>query len=119
MTGVKKSFKGALLSCLVYPGLGQYVLGRKGIGTTYMAVITACIVYIVIRMIKLIPVILEQMTQMMAKGPLDIFSLLEISLKTVNGSSLLDNAVPIVILLCWIGSTIHAYQIGKELDGAD
>jgi hypothetical protein len=116
---MKKAIKGALLSGLVYPGLGQYVLGRKVIGATCMAIITACIVYIVTKIITLISVILDQMTQAVAKGSLDTFNALETTLKTVHESSLLGNAVPIVILLCWIGSIIHAYLIGKELDGAE
>ncbi len=113
---MKQSLKGALLSGLVYPGLGQYVLGRKGIGTSYMAVITACIIYIVTRVIKLISVALEQMTQMIEKGSSDIFNPLETAFKSSYGSSWLDNAVPFVILFCWIGSIIHAYLIGRELD---
>jgi len=116
---MKNSLKGALLSGLVYPGLGQYVLGRKGIGTACMAIITACIVYVVTRIIRLISVILEQMTQVIAKGSVDTFSHLETTLKTVHDLSLLGKAVPIVILFCWIGSIIHAYLIGKELDGAE
>jgi len=116
---MKKALKGALLSGLVYPGLGQYVLGRKGIGVTCMAIITACIVYIVTRIITLISIILDQMTEAVAKGSLDTFNALETTLKTVHESSLFGNAVPIVILFCWIGSIIHAYLIGKELDGVE
>ncbi len=116
---MKKSLKGALLSGLVYPGLGQCVLGRNSIGITCITITTACIVYIVTRIITLISVILEQMTQVVAKGSLDTFNALETTLKTVHESSLIGNTVPIVILFCWIGSTIHAYLIGKRLDEAE
>lgn len=113
---MKKAIKGALLSGLVYPGLGQVVLGSTGVGLAFILVATAGISTIIYKIMTSISLIMDQTISMAESGGVSYDKMVRISINAVqNGSPLLDST-PTLLFLCWLCSIIHAYIVGGSLD---
>ena len=113
---MKESTKGALLSLLVYPGLGQLLLGFRISGVLF-AVLTAAgllvIIYrITIRMFHALDPILSsaadknlqwgEVINIIRQGPYDTWQVESICL--------------IFLLVCWLTAGVHAYFAGSRID---
>ena len=113
---MKKAAKGALLSGLVYPGLGQVVLGRPGVGLVFILAATAGIGTIIYKIMTSISLIMDQAMSMVESGGVSYDKIVHISINVVQNGSPLLNSAPTLLFLCWLCSTIHAYIVGGRLD---
>ena len=110
---MRQSIKAALLSGLIFPGVGQIKLGYKKRGGLYI-VVMGVFLYLMFREI------MQQAYAIIAKmqksgQPLDIES---ISNTTSNMASFSDNVYMNSLLLCliviWIIAIIDAYLLGNK-----
>ncbi len=112
---MNRSLKGALLSGLVFPGLGQVVLGVKKRGWLLILTAVFCLGAIVVSAMQKALVIIE----MLAKEgkPLDIESISEaaVNASTTSGTGVF-NLFFLVLVLCWLFSIVDAYRIGARQD---
>ncbi len=112
---MKNAIKGAVLSGLIFPGLGQVVLKRYRRGFVLIFTTFISLMVIVIKAVQLALTILENVG--MGDGEIDIEAITEAANRVVSVSdSTLYQFCLFVILVCWIFGIVDAYRIGKEKD---
>lgn len=102
---MKQSIKGAILSGLVIPGLGQMVLGHIARGLAFAAVAVTCTVYLVA---KTVDAVLQNLDGL---EPSDIERLAG----TIEVGS---GPVVWILLTCWVLGSVDAYRLGDRQDRA-
>jgi len=113
---MNQSTKAALLSGLVYPGLGQLALGRIYSGTTFIALSTIGFVVLIYRLSKRVYLILDQIIPMLAEDALDFRKIMELSSQTSYSGWNVETLALLLVICCWLVSVVHAYYLGKRLD---
>jgi hypothetical protein len=108
---MKNSLKGALLSGLVFPGLGQIVLKRYWRGGTLMLTVMAGLYVMIVTAVQQAYAILDSIETQ--SGVPDSNA---ISQAVAASDSPVITAVSLLIFVCWIVATIDAYRIGKQKD---
>ncbi|MCJ7692523.1 MAG: hypothetical protein MUO22_03790 [Sedimentisphaerales bacterium] len=112
---MKKSIKGAFLSGLVFPGLGQIVLRHYKSGIAFVLITLAALVLIIMKAVQQALIIVEKIESM--DGPIDISMISNAAVQaTTTNDSLIFNLALLVIALCWIISIVDAYKTGKKMD---
>ncbi|UCF93323.1 MAG: hypothetical protein JSW39_03945 [Desulfobacterales bacterium] len=113
---MKQSTKGALLSALVYPGLGQLVLGRIFAGAVFIVLTTAGFAIIIYRITQRVYAAIEQILPMLAHDASDMGRLVEVLRRSSEDSWSLESYSLILVCGCWVVSIGHAYFWGRQLD---
>lgn len=112
---MSNSLKAALLSGLVFPGLGQVVLKRYRRGVVLMLIVLACLSVVVAKALQRAFAILKQIE--LAGGAIDMDAILNAATQSSTTSdSLVFNYVSLLIIVCWIFGVVDAYRIGKKRD---
>jgi TM2 domain-containing membrane protein YozV len=111
---MKISYKATLLSAFVFPGVGQFYLKRYRQGLIIMAVTLAGLVYIVWQATILALRNMDSILSKMQGGNSNIKELTAMVGSNPSEASLLDNAVPFIIICCWIIAVADAYYSGKR-----
>lgn len=112
---MKQSLKGALLSGLVFPGLGQVVLGAKKRG--WLLILTSIFSFGVI-VVSAVQKALGIIEKLAAEGkPLDVQSITEVaSNASTTPGSVMFNLFFLILVFCWLFSIIDAYRVGTRMD---
>ncbi len=113
---MKESTKGALLSALVYPGLGQLVLGAKLSGAFFAASTTAGLLVILYRLTVRIYRALDQILPELTGKVGDLRNVLAVLDQSTYPSWSVEKISLIVVSACWAASVIHAHWVGTRLD---
>ena len=112
---MNNSLKGAFLSGLIFPGLGQVILKHYKRGAVLMLTVLVSLSVIVIKAVQQAFAILEKIQ---SEGE-------AISMSTISNAatqaattsrSLIFNLVLLLIIFCWIIGVVDAYRIGKKKD---
>ncbi|MBU4013362.1 MAG: hypothetical protein KJ550_07840 [Proteobacteria bacterium] len=112
---MKKSIKGALLSGLVFPGVGQIVLRHYKSGIAFVLTTLAALVLIIMKEVQQALIIVEKIGSI--EGVIDMSTISKAAVQaTTTNDSLILNLALLVIALCWIISIVDAYRIGKKMD---
>jgi hypothetical protein len=112
---MNNSLKGALLSGLLFPGLGQIALKRYKRGAFLMLAVLSGLCIIVWRTIQIAFSILEKIGA--EGGIIDIQTIANAADRASTPSdSLILNFLLVLIILCWIIGVVDAYRIGKQKD---
>ncbi len=107
--------KGALLSALVFPGLGQIALKRYQRGVVLMLATLAGIVVMVATATREAGRILATIES--EGGVIDQDAMSRaIAQSTAWSGNLAFNLLLFAITLCWIYAAVDAYRIGKQQD---
>lgn len=105
---MRQSIKGALLSGLVLPGLGQLVLKRPARGLAFLTVSCACIAFLVHEVVRIVGRILA-----------DLENLDAVAIDTLAASAGKETGpVGWILLLCWLIAVLDAWRLGDQLDRA-
>jgi len=113
---MKKSLKAALLSGLIFPGVGQIWLKHALRGIVLVAAVSASLAVIVVKVSQQAFAILEKIES--EGGAVDLVAIAN----TANASSSHDSAIKIaslVLVACWVVSMIDAYVMGSKQDRED
>lgn len=115
---MKRSVKAALLSGLVFPGLGHMVLKRYLRGSILVIVALAALSVIVTVATRLALAAVDRIER--GEVSADMSSLTELATGSVSnsGSSIVDIAM-IVLLVCWVAGIIDSFRIGRAADNAE
>ena len=116
---MKESTQGALLSALVYPGLGQLVLGLKISGSLFAALTTAGLLVIIYRLTMRIFDALDPILSSLADNTLNWSKLIGIVNLSPYDSWRVEGISLVFLLLCWIVAGLHAYRAGQRIDQKD
>jgi hypothetical protein len=112
---MKHSVKGALLSGVVFPGLGQVVLKHYKRGVTLMVTVSVGLVVIVVRATQEALAILSKIEA--AGGAIDMAEISNaVNRATSFPQSLVFNSFLLLIAFCWVYCIVDAYRIGNKKD---
>ncbi len=112
---MKKSLKGVLLSGLVFPGYGQFVLKCYIRGIALILISLACLVVIGVKVRQQTVIVLEKIEY--GYGAIDMSEILNAvnQVDTTSGNVSYRTA-SLLLLLCWIIGIVDAYIIGRRKD---
>ena len=112
---MKNSLKGALLSGLVFPGLGQVALQRYWRGFALMLAVMAGLYIMIVTALQQAYAILDNIEAEGGMPDSDTISQAAAQAAAASGSPMIT-AVSVLIVICWIVGIIDAYRIGKQKD---
>ena len=113
---MKESTKGALLSALVYPGLGQLVLGLKFSGIVWAVLTTAGLLVIMYRITVRMFYALDPILSSAADKALQWSEFVNIIRHGHYDSWQVEGIGLIFLLVCWLAAGVHAYFAGRWVD---
>jgi hypothetical protein len=108
---MKTAAKAALLSGLVFPGLGQLYLKRYWRGTIIMLLALTGFGFIIGTATMSA---LDTLEKMQSQGAVDIGAVSDLAVSATASSSLFYNILLLLVACCWLFSTIDAYIIGRK-----
>lgn len=115
MATMSSSLRAALLSGLVFPGIGQIALKHYRRGVALMLTVFACLSVVIVQAVQQT---LATLNQFQSKGG-------ELNMNTISSAAqqasttsdgLISNLAMLFIGLCWIIGIVDAYRIGKKVD---
>jgi hypothetical protein len=112
---MNNSLKGAFLSGLIFPGLGQVVLKHYKRGAVIMLTVLVSLSIIVVKAVQHALAILEKIESEGGAISMSTISDAATQAATTSGS-LTFNLVLLLVILCWIIGVVDAYRIGKKKD---
>ncbi len=112
---MKNSLKGAFLSGLIFPGLGQIVLKRYKRGAVIMFAVLVCMSVFIVKAVQHGLDILEKIQSQGGAISMSTISNAATQASTTSGNLTL-NIVLLLVILCWIIGVVDAYRIGKIKD---
>ena len=108
---MKRSSKAALLSGLVFPGIGHMVLKQYLRGSVLMLSALVALSVIVTRVIQRALTIIDRINS--GDIPLETNAIAEmVSNSTSGANSLVENTALIVLGACWLIGIIDSYRLG-------
>lgn len=105
------ALKGVLLSGLVLPGLGQFVLKRRLRGILLMLAVLALLGIMTMQAINKAMTILENIDIQVALVDVSVIS--DAVRQATTGS---DTLFSVLLLLGWLVASLDAYLLGKKVD---
>ena len=112
---MKNSLNGALLSGMVFPGLGQLVLKRYPRGFALMLTVMAGLYIMIVTAVEQAYAILDRIETEGGSPDRDAITQAAAQAATASDSPVIT-AVSLLIFVCWIVGIIDAYRIGKQKD---
>lgn len=112
---MKQAIKGALLSGLVFPGLGQVALGRKRLGAGIILVTTVGIALLAVGLSQRLGVIISQLGPELEQGSVDLERIVAATLAAGGGGGL-EGFSSLLLLGCWLGATVHGFFLGLTVE---
>jgi hypothetical protein len=113
---MKASTRGMLLSGLVYPGIGQLLLGHKPFGIMLVLGTSAGLIGLTYRLVQRAYRVMEQAMSRLVDNALDMKTLMELIEHGSTGGWGVEKISLIVIIGCWMAAIVHAYFVGKKID---
>ncbi len=115
---MNRSVKAALLSGLVFPGVGQIFLGRKLPGVALIGLTAAGIAGIVAGLTQRLPLIIDLLQKELQQGTLDSARIMAISRQAAaSGGTAMENIGMILLVSCWVASIVHPFVAGARRTG--
>jgi hypothetical protein len=112
---MNNSLKGALLSGLIFPGLGQVALKHYKRGGVIILAVIVSMAVVVVKAAQYALTILEKIE--LEGGKISMNTILDAaSQASANSGSLTINLLFVLISICWIVGTVDAYRIGRNKD---
>jgi hypothetical protein len=112
---MNNALKGALLSGLVFPGLGQLVLRQYRRGILIMLAVTISLSVIVIKAVRIAQDILQKVE--LQGDVIDMTAITDAATRdSLQSGSMMLNLLMVFIIICWIAATADAYRAGRKLD---
>jgi hypothetical protein len=112
---MKNSIKGALLSGLVFPGLGHVVLRHYKRGVALMLTVSLSLLILVMKATRQAFIILKKIE---AEGlVIDMSTISSAAAQASTASaSLVYNFILFLIIFLWIIGIVDAYRLGRKMD---
>ncbi len=112
---MKKSLKGVLLSGLVFPGCGQFVMKHYIRGVALMIIGSLCLLVIGMKVLQQAFVVLEKIEY--GGGAIDMSEVINaVGLVDTTSDDVTYKFASLLLLFCWIIGIIDAYRSGRKKD---
>lgn len=108
---MKTSTKAALVSALVFPGVGHFLLKRGARGCLFLVPAALAVATILRRTLQLADTLLDQINS--GALPLDP-ALISERIAAAGGDGMAVNLASLVCLACWIGAIADTIWIGRK-----
>ena len=110
---MRRSIKAALLSGLVFPGLGHLVLKNYLRGSILMLSALIALIVIITEAIEQALTIVDRINS--GEIPLETGTMTELVSNSISGrESLILNIAAFVVGACWLLGIIDSYRLGRE-----
>jgi TM2 domain-containing membrane protein YozV len=116
---MKVSYKAALLSALVFPGVGQFYLKRHWRGLFIMLFVFTGLGYIIRSATVAVLSVLDDAVVKLQSGTDSLQELSNLAGSKILTTDPYHDAVFYLIICFWIFAVIDAYIIGKEKESQD
>lgn len=113
---MKESTKGALLSFLVYPGLGQLVLGLKSSGIFFAVFSSISLLVVVYRLTMRGYQAIDPMLSLLADNSLSLSKAVDIFNQSSYPNWRVESISLLFLVICWIASGLHAFYAGSRTE---
>ena len=113
---MKESTKGALLSLLVYPGLGQLLMGLKISGILFAGMATIGLLVIMYRITVRMVHAIDPILSSAADKTLKWSDIVNIFRQGHYDSWQVEGICLIFLLIFWMAAGFHAYFAGRRID---
>ena len=108
---MKRSSKAALLSGLIFPGIGHIVLKQYLRGSVLMLFALGALSVIVTRIYQRALTIVDRINS--GDIPVDTGAIAEMVSNSTSGTdSLMENIAVVVLVACWLIGIIDSYRLG-------
>ncbi len=108
---MKRSSKAALLSALIFPGIGHIVLKQYLRGSVLMLFALVALSVIVARIYQRALTVVDRISS--GEIPVDAGAIAEmVSSSTSAADSLIENIALLVLAACWLIGIIDSYRLG-------
>ena len=112
---MKNSIKGAFLSGVVFPGLGQVILKHYKSGIALMLIVSVNMLLIIVKAVQHALAILEKIGS--EGGAISMSTISNAATQASTASeSLIFKLLLLLIIFAWIIGVVDAYRIGKKKD---
>jgi hypothetical protein len=115
--GMNSSLKGAFLSGLVYPGLGQIVQKHYFRGIALIGIVTVSLVATIISASRQAQEILRNIES--SGGGYDVSTILHQAAISSGQTDRTMGISSLLIIGCWVAGIIDAYLSGKRIDSGN
>jgi len=109
---MKPSIKAALLSALVFPGIGHFTLRRPGRACLFLLPTVVAALYVGRQVMQQVDMLMDKLQD--GSIPLDPQQLADQLSNAPGADSPLMTVAAIVCVVCWAGSIIDALLIGPK-----
>jgi hypothetical protein len=112
---MNNSLKGACLSGLVYPGLGQIIQKHYTRGIVLISIVSTCLIVILINAIRIINTILVDVGS--NNTGMDVTTIMkEVHTLSAGQDYLIMKYATTLIFFCWVVGIVDSYLSGKKTD---
>ncbi len=112
---MKNSLKGAFLSGLIFPGLGQISLKHYKRGIVIMLTVLVSMSVFIVKAVQHALDILEKIESQ--GGAINMSTISNVATQaSATSGNLTFNLVLLLVIICWIIGVVDAYRIGKIKD---
>ena len=108
---MSKSLKAALLSALVFPGIGHFSLKKPLQGSLLSGIATVCLYFLLTAVVD----VAQRLSVKIQSGevPFDVTKISELVSQQLAGSDgQLVNIPSLLLVICWVVGVIDSYRIG-------
>jgi hypothetical protein len=108
---MSKSLKAALLSALVFPGIGHFSLKKPLQGSLLSGIAIVCLYFLLTAVVD----IAQRLSVKIQSGevPFDVTKISELVSQQLAGSdSQLVNIPSLLLVICWVVGVIDSFRIG-------
>lgn len=115
---MNNSIKGALLSGLVFPGVGQLVLRHYRRGIAFILTVSILLLAIVVKMVQQAFTILEKIEA--EGGVLSMNTIMNaVTQASIPSEGLTFKLLIFLVIFSWIIGVVDGYRVGKKKDKED
>lgn len=115
---MKKSLKAALLSGLVFPGLGHLYVGRNLRGFSILAMALAALSVIITDAYESAELVADQILS--GDVPMESGAIAQAVSDATNATDNLPGSVAVVVLVvCWLAGIVDSYRLGAAQEAQD
>jgi len=112
---MKKSVKAALFSALLFPGTGHFTLKRYQRGMALFLPALSSLLFQIYYVLNKANAIASQIE--LGTVPFDVESISNLIAETPSHAEIfLLNFTSWILLVCWLGSIVDSYRLGKLAD---
>jgi hypothetical protein len=112
---MRNAVKGALFSSLVFPGLGQVVLKSYWRGAIIILAVVIALSILVKQAVNTAQAIVDEMV--LDGGVIDLSKISDAATEaSAMSADTASNFLLLLLLFCWVFSTVDAFRIGRKMD---